>query len=141
MTEFIRIKKGVKPYGGYRAEVTGRYEYPNGRRVVNVKVDHSRFLAIREYNEDEVETLAETTREVGEGILMVSEQTRSNIRTVSVKDNQGVFRITLRRHYESQDDVADLVVTLEAENRKDATLRAEERHPDWYMIRAEEVQS
>jgi len=32
----VRIKKGVRPYGGRIVEVIARHTYPNGRKVVDV---------------------------------------------------------------------------------------------------------
>lgn len=45
----------------------------------------------------------------------------------------GNYRITLRRQDETR------VVTLTAEDRQDATFKAEERNSGWYMIIAQEV--
>ncbi len=52
----IRIKKGVRPYGGRRVILVGRHTYPNGREVVVVRLpwDHIQG-ALREYAPDEVE--------------------------------------------------------------------------------------
>ena len=60
--ETVKIKKGVKPYGGRTVEVVGRETYPNGREVVRVKAPGDRrggwmHSDVREYNADEVEAL------------------------------------------------------------------------------------
>ena len=60
--EWVRIKKGVRPYGGRRARVVGRETYPNGRRVVRVLAPRdSKHVDIREYNEEEVEPIEPAT--------------------------------------------------------------------------------
>jgi hypothetical protein len=58
--EFVRIKRGVRPFGGRIVKVAGRNIYPNGRRVVLVYAPTDRRAGwmhtdIREYEEGEVE--------------------------------------------------------------------------------------
>lgn len=52
----VRIKKGVKPYGGRLVTVDSVHQYPNGRQVVRVHAPLDNLHRdIREYNADEVE--------------------------------------------------------------------------------------
>ena len=63
----VRIKKGVRPYGGRRLVLEGRHTYPNGREVVWVYPpgDYRSSPGTREYNADEVED--EREEEVSRG--------------------------------------------------------------------------
>lgn len=55
-TQTIRIKKGVRPYGGRRVYLVQRHTYPNGRKVVWVRLQtDGPMQGIREYDADEVE--------------------------------------------------------------------------------------
>jgi hypothetical protein len=61
----VRIKHGVKPYGGRVVAVAGRHTYPNGREVVRVIPPGDRrggwmHSQVREYNANEVESLSVT---------------------------------------------------------------------------------
>lgn len=53
-TTTVRIKKGVRPYGGRRVKVAARYAYPSGREVVLVWPPND-APGQREYSVDEVE--------------------------------------------------------------------------------------
>lgn len=60
--ERVRIKKGVKPFGGRIVTVVGRHTYPNGRPVIRVNApgDHRAgwmHTDVREYHQSEVEKL------------------------------------------------------------------------------------
>ena len=64
---------------------------------------------------------------------MYSEQTRSNFGMTNSKPG-GTYRITLRGHNETR------VMVLAAEDRLDATLRAERSLPSYHMVIAEKVE-
>ena len=52
----VRIKRGVRPYGGRRMRLLERETLPNGREVVNLWLDGQHVLGtVRQYNADEVE--------------------------------------------------------------------------------------
>ena len=63
MSEKVRIKKGVRPYGGRIVEVIHRHTYPNGRKVVSVVRPGSPqgkggvFVNAAIYEESEVEAI------------------------------------------------------------------------------------
>ena len=63
MSEKVRIKKGVRPYGGRIVEVIQRHTYPNGRKVVSVVRPGSPqgkggfFVNPAEYEEHEIEAV------------------------------------------------------------------------------------
>jgi hypothetical protein len=55
MTERVRIKRDVRPYGGRIVYVQGREQLPNGRRVVLIA--DTGIRGIRQYDEDETEPI------------------------------------------------------------------------------------
>jgi len=64
VVEEVRIKKGVRPYGGRRVAVAQKHTYPNGREVVRVHAPGDRrggwmHVDIREYEIHEVEEIGE----------------------------------------------------------------------------------
>ena len=65
--EWVRIKKGVRPYGGRKVQVAARETLPNGRAVVDVHAPTNHrggwmHVDVRRYNADDVEPLAPKTQ-------------------------------------------------------------------------------
>lgn len=61
----VRIKKGVRPYGGRRLILVERHTYPNGREVVWLRLRTDGYMqGLREYNAWEVEDEREETVDV-----------------------------------------------------------------------------
>ncbi len=55
MGEYIKVKRGVRPYGGRKLRLLGEHTYPNGREVVVAQRPNAKHHNPIEYDSNEVE--------------------------------------------------------------------------------------